>query len=166
MLREIFSTLNLSDFDRLVLSTLAALAVLTALLIWRGDQVGVRVVRVTPGEAATHVPTRTTIEIMFDQLMGGSGETETGLPLSLTPPVSGTVRWQEKSLIFSPAAPLTPDTLYTITLASDLESQQGRPVQGLSSWQFRTRPLELLYIATDAMSHDQLFAVNPFDGTI
>lgn len=156
-----FSRFTLSYFDRLVLFALVGLAILTGLLIWRGDKIGVRVVNVTPAEAATYVPTQTTIEITFDQIMRGS---EGELPLTLTPPVSGTVRWAEKSVIFSPATPLAPDTLYTVTLADDLESEQGRPIHGLSTWQFRTRPLELLYVTTDEAEHDQLFAINPGDG--
>lgn len=149
---------RLTRFDGIVGITLAALAALTLLLIWRGDQVGVQVVGVSPAENAAAVSTRTSIQVTFDQTIRLP---DSDLPLTITPPVSGTVRWVETTMTFSPAEALAPETTYTITLDEELESIRGRPLRGLLTWQFQTRRPQVLYIAPDAEQHDQLFIIDP-----
>jgi TolB protein len=150
--------LKFSRFDAAVSLMLVGLALATALLFWRGDRVGVQVVQVSPVEGSTGVSTRAVLRVTFDQTMSTS---ERELPLTISPPVEGEVRWEGTSLIFSPVESLAPETLYTVTLAETLTSQQGRPVRGLSSWQFQTRQPRLLYVAPDADDHDQIFSLNP-----
>jgi TolB protein len=150
-----------SRFDATVSLIVVGLALATGLLLWRGDRVGVQVVQVSPVEGSTGVSTRAVLQVTFDQTMSPS---KSDLPLTISPPVEGEVRWDGHSLIFSPAEPLAPETLYTVTLAETLTSQQGRPVRGLSSWQFRTRQPRLLYVAPDADDHDQIFSMDPAAG--
>jgi Tol biopolymer transport system component len=85
-------------------------------------------------------------------------------PLSFSPPVSGTVRWEGTTLTFIPSAPLNPDTTYTVTLADGLRSQGGRPLLRPLIWQFRTGRPRILYIAPDEQNHDQLFVIDLVGG--
>jgi TolB protein len=160
-LRTRWPTVTLSRFDRVALATLAGLVLLTLLMIWRGNQVGVQVVSVSPAEGAAEVSTRIRIRVTFDQKVAAIGS---DFPLTITPPVSGTLRWQESTLAFVPSPALAPETTYTVTLTSDLQSQQGRPLNGMHTWQFRTRSPRVLYVGQDTAGKDQLFVINPTGG--
>lgn len=151
---------SLSRFDKVVILSLLSMVFATAFMVWRGDRVGVQIVSVTPPERATGISTATDIRVIFDQPMAPN---QAGAPLTLSPPVSGTARWQGAELIFSPDTPLAPDTTYTVTLANHLTSQRGRTLLNESRWQFTTGQAQLLYIAPDAASTDQLFLIDPFD---
>jgi len=151
--------LKLSQFDKVVFSSLFGMLLLIGLLVWRGDRVGVQVVNVSPPRDAADVSTKTDIQITFDQPMVVSAN----LPLTLSPPVSGTVRWEAPTLIFSPNMPLAPATTYTVTLNNNLKSERGRAVQSLQKWQFKTRWPRLLYIAPDENDNNQLFTISPFE---
>ncbi len=152
---------GLTRFDGLVIATLAGLALLVVLLVWRGDRVGVQVVSVSPAEGATAVSGNTRIRVTFDQpiVLPNSD-----LPLTFTPPVSGTVRWEETTLTFSSAQPLAPETTYTVAIDDQLKSVRGRPVRGLLEWQFETRRPRLLYVAPDANEKEQLYLIDPTGG--
>lgn len=156
-----WSAVTLSRFDGIALATLAGLVLLTLLTIWRGDQVGVQVVSVSPAEGAAEVSTRARIQVTFDQKITAIGS---DFPLSITPPVSGTLRWEEFTLAFVPSPALAPETSYTVTLTGKLQSQQGQPLNGALTWQFRTRPPRVLYVGQDTAGKDQLFVINPAGG--
>lgn len=152
---------NLSRFDRVALATLVGLLLVILLLIWRGDQVGVQIVSVSPAEGATDVSTRAVLQVTFDQKISAIGS---DFPLSISPPVSGTLRWEESTVALLPSPALAPDTTYTVTLTADLKSQQGRPLNGPLTWQFRTRRPRALYVAPDTQGSDQLFVISPEGG--
>lgn len=154
---------HLSRFDQVVLLTLIGLALLTALFVWRGDRIGLQVVAVSPSPDATNVSARSPIQVTFDQTVVASGSL---LPLTFSPPLTGTARWEEKTLTFWPARPLVAQTTYIVTLDDQLKSQQGRPLRGLQQWQFQTRRPSILYIAADDLAHDQLFVIDPVDKQI
>jgi Tol biopolymer transport system component len=117
-----------------------------------------QVVAVNPADGATEVSTRAVLRVTFDQPIAPLGS---GFPISVTPPVSGTLRWEESTLVFAPAEPLAPGTTYTVTLNTDLKSQQGRPLGEPLTWQFQTRQPRILYVAPDAQLNDQLFVLTP-----
>jgi TolB protein len=156
-LRTPWSAVGLSRFDRVTLATLLALGVIILLLIWRGDQIGVRVVAVSPTAGATGVSTRTSMQVTFDQKITAIGS---GFPLSITPPVSGTLHWEDSTVAFVPSQALAPETTYTVTLTTDLQSQRGQSLNEPLTWQFRTRSPRVLFVAPDAQSNDQLFALS------
>jgi Tol biopolymer transport system component len=138
------------------------LVVLALILIWYGDQIGgLQVVTVNPPEGATDVSTRTVMQVTFDQKIAALGS---GFPLSISPPVSGTVRWEESTLAFVPSQALAPETTYTVTLTADVQSQQGRALNSPLTWQFRTGQPRILYVAPDEGGNDQLFVINPAGG--
>lgn len=148
---------NLSRFDWIIIATLAGLALSTGFLAWRGDQVGVQIVKVSPPYGSTNVSTKINIRVDFDQVIAAS---DIEPALTLSPPVSGTIRWQEAALIFSPAKPLAPNTVYSVKLAENLRSQRGRPLLSWPAWQFQTRQTRLLYVAPDSVGIDQLFSID------
>lgn len=153
---------HLSRFDSLVIATLVSLALLTGLMIWRGDQVGARVLSVTPPAGADKISPNTEIRLTFDQPMQSPPADSF---LTFSPPVTGSLRWQAETLIFSPAAPLKPDTTYTVTLPDNLISEQGRQLQNFSEWQFTTRHPYILYLKSDDNENEQLFMVDPVNGS-
>lgn len=159
--RERAAALGLSRFDRTALAILLGLLVLIVLLVWRGDQIGVQVVSVSPDDGATGVSTRALMQVTFDQNIAPIGS---GFPLSISPPVSGTLRWKESSVAFVPSQALSPDTTYTVMLTADLKSEQGRPLNNGLTWQFRTGRPRILYVAPDAQNNDQLFVISPEGG--
>jgi hypothetical protein len=147
----------MSRFDRLVLSTLFVLALLIGALAWRGDRVGATVVSVSPAPGATDVSTRATVRINFGQEMPAEAS---GTLISFNPPVSGTVRWEGKTLAFVPSASLAQQTTYTATLTAGLKSQQGRPVLAPPTWHFRTGQMRILYVGGGQPDRDQLMVVH------
>lgn len=152
--------LKLSLFDRVVGLTLVGLALMIVLLVWRGDQAGAQVTAVNPPEGATGVSTQTRIRVTFGQEM----TTNVATPLSFSPPVSGTVLWEGRTLTFIPSTPLKQDTVYRVTLAEGLISQRGQAVLRPVTWQFRTARLRILYIAPDEQNRDQLFVIDLVGG--
>lgn len=144
---------QLSQFDRFVIVILLGIIILVGLLFWRGDQIGVQVVTFDPPDGTSEVSTRAVLRVTFDQAIAA---TDANL-FTFTPPVSGTVKWEEATLSFTPSRPLMPETSYTVQFVGTLSSQQGRRLQGTPTWQFRTRPLRVLYIAPDEQKKNQLF---------
>jgi TolB protein len=129
-------------------------------LAWRGDHEGATVVSVSPAPGATGVSTQAVVRINFGQEM--SADTS-GAFISLSPPVSGTVRWEGKTLTFVPSTPLAQQTTFTVTLAPGLKSQQGRPVLAPPTWHFRTGKTRILYVGRGQQDRDQLMVV-PLEG--
>ena len=146
---------RLSRFDRVVaLAALVALAAI-ALLIWRGDQVGLGVAGLTPAADAAGVSTRGDIEMRFSQPLQADAS---AVRLRFDPPLTGTVRMVGDRLLFSPSAPLQPNTLYTVRLEAGLASAQGRRLLEPLEWRFATGQWQVAYTAF-ADGADQLYVV-------
>lgn len=76
------------------------------------------------------------VEVVFDRLMD---EEATAVAFHITPPVSGTIRWEETALIFEPDAPLGQETRYTVQVDSSALDAQGNPLLADDLiWTFRT----------------------------
>ena len=158
--------MNLSRFDTLVCSILAGLLVTTGLLAWQTDRQGVSIISRSPAPGTKDVSTKSSIQVTFDRPMdiarfGTQSDSALPLPLSIQPPVRGAVRWRQKSLSFVPSAPLEPEQLYTVTVEEELRGLQGRSLQGELRWQFSTRHVSLLYLATDTDDVMQLYTIDP-----
>ncbi len=149
-------------FDLAVLGTAVGLLLMTSLLVWRGDRVGVVTTVSVLGDNRNAVPANTPIWITFGQPMKTAETPE----ITLDPPVSGNTSWQGTSrLVFQPDQPLTAETDYSVHLSDGLESREGRPVLEAVEWEFRTRPLQVLYLAWTDDSYNQLLSVSPAGGT-
>lgn len=141
-------------FDGVVIAILLGAALITLFMIWQSNRAGIRIINTFPIDGDTNVSVKSEIRIDFDRT---PDTTLVNDPFVVTPVVSGTIRQDGPSLIFSPAIPLKSDTTYTVTLAQDLSGQQDATV----SWRFQTRPARLLYIAPDENGVDQLFSLTP-----
>lgn len=158
--------ITLSRFDKLVFLTLAGLFVMTGLLAWRGEQPGVAIITRSPAPGAENVSTRTLIRVTFDHAIdiarfATKSFSSLPLPLLIQPPVTGTVRWKGSIMTFTPTYPLEPEKLYTVTVAENLKSLQGRSLQGERQWQFTTRRPYLLYLAPDQNDVMRLSMIDP-----
>lgn len=150
--------LTLTRFDRLVWLTLALLWVATAVVVARGDQVGIRVVAVSPADGAEGVSSLTPVQATFSQPILLTGALRS---LVLDPPVGGTAQWRGDTLVFYPSEPLQPDTLYTATVPAGLQGEQGGAVRRPFRWQFRTGHPRVLFMATDQEDRYQVFLLDP-----
>lgn len=130
---------DVNRFDWCVLSLMVVLALLTGVVIIRGDRMGVRVVALSPERGATNVSSRVAIRVTFDQEMEQASVEKC---LALSPPVEGTFQWEGKTLVFHPAQPLAYDADYTVTLRQGARSQRGREIPRDVVWHFRTRELK------------------------
>lgn len=126
-------------------------------LVWRGDQVGLQVVRLTPAEGSQQVSTEAVMRVTFSQAL----LSQTTASVATSPFLTGTVRWESnRTLVFEPVEQLAQNTTYTITIPAGLKGQQGRELLRPFTWQFHTGQPHLLYIAWDeARSGNQLFAI-------
>jgi Tol biopolymer transport system component len=144
------------QFDLAVLLCALGLVLVIALLVWRGDRIGVQVTGLSPAAGATGVSTMATVQVLFGQ------EMVAGQPVDivLDPAVSGQMRWQGRRLIFEPDGPLEPETIYRLTIPAGLISRQGRKLLEPFSWQFHTGRPRLIYLGWQEPGRNQLFAVS------
>lgn len=148
---------TLTRFDKIVISTLAAAFLLTLVLIWRGDRVGVRVAQLLPADGAAAISTQATIRLTFAQDMVANVVPQ----ISINPPVKGVTRWEGRSLLFVPDVPLNAETTYTVELSPGLSSQQGRVLLRPVRWQFTTSRPRVVYLAYSDDDSTQLAIVTP-----
>ncbi|MCX7938297.1 MAG: Ig-like domain-containing protein [Thermoflexales bacterium] len=130
--------------DRAALSTAAALAFLTLVVIWRGDRVGVRVTQVTPADGARFVAARQGVALTFSEAMD---RTSVEARMHITPAVSGTLQWNGTTLRWKPTQPLMPGTYYTFTLEAGARSVRGRQLLEAVQVAFRVAPLRVAWLA-------------------
>ncbi|MDM8531423.1 Ig-like domain-containing protein [Anaerolineales bacterium HSG25] len=152
-----FVTPTFGRFDALIITILIGLFLFNMGMLWRGNQVGVRLITSHPQPYATSVSTLSHISLTFDQPISPTVES----PLSLTPAVSGTTMWDGGRLTFTPHQPLQPDTHYQAKLDPTLTSQSGRPYTDLTTWQFRTRQPKIIYLVPHETEPTQLHLLDP-----
>lgn len=141
-----------SAFDLTVLGVLLGAALLLGLLIWRGDQVGLRVVAVTPADGSVGVSTRSQIHVTFDQPLDPNADVR----LILDPPSSGKVQIMGDRLTFAPQS-LQPDTLYVARVEAGVRSEHGRVLRSALDWRFTTGQTQAIFTRTSE-GREQLFA--------
>lgn len=119
------------------------LAVLTALVIWRGP--AIRAVQVV-----THAPTGADIavgnpiHITFSRPVD---RRSVEARFTLEPPVVGRFIWSGQTLTFEPQQPLRPATDYHVVLAPGIADQAAQTTtQEAITWHFRTRSPRLVLL--------------------
>lgn len=136
-----------------------ALAVL--LLLGRGTGAGARIAEQSPAPGAQDVPGSTSIRLRFEAPMD-----TTALPtVVLSPPVTGTVRWEDaNTLSWRPASPLLPETTYQVEFGG-LQDAEGNLLRRAVTWQFTTRALRVLSLGWDEQDRIQLYMLDPHTGS-
>ncbi len=136
--------MRVDRLDRAVAGTLAGLAIVAVFLLFRGDQVGARVLQTSPANGAQAVALRPVISIVFSEpMLPGALDGR----LRISPTVTGSIRWAGSAALFSPATPLEPDTAYTLTILAGAASARGRLVREDVPVVFSTSRPRLVYLA-------------------
>lgn len=149
----------ISRFDRIVISFLLGILLLTGFVIWRGDQLSLQATDFSP--AAAQASTQASVQITFNEPLDQASQPV----LSLEPPITGTVSFAGDRLWFAPAQPLAPDTTYRVTLAPGLKSERGRRLLKPVTWEFHTRQPRILYLGSDASEQNQIYITSIPDGS-
>lgn len=149
------NTLPTGRFDRAAWLLMAALVALSAIIIWRGDQVGLNVVNMAPAPQSAGVSPRTQLRILFDQPLDAA--TVSDASLAFTPSVAGMVRAEGNTLVFEPVSAFTPDTTYRVEVVPGLQSLQGRLLRNAVTWDFATGHTSIAYSQVDVNGREQLF---------
>ncbi len=144
----------MSRFDRTVWLVSVATLCLIGVVIWRGNHLALRVLTLNPAPAATGVSTESQLQIRLDQPLIADPQR---LQLHLTPPLSGTVQAVGDTVRFVPSRAWQAQTIYTVTLAAGLRSQDGRQLRQAVTWHFQTGQLRVLYAALDTINRTQLY---------
>ncbi len=145
---------TLSHFDRTVALAMLVIIALIGLVIWRGDQIQLQIVALTPAPDAVNVSTRTHVQIRFDQPLDPPTTKDA---LFFIPPLAGTVRVDHQTLTFVPTTPLQPDTDYQVTINPGLAGHLGGELRAAQRWRFRTGGVQVAYSTIDAAGQEQLF---------
>lgn len=145
--------IHFSRFDRAVALALLAFGLLSILVIWRGDRIGVQVVAQSPEHGATDVSTLTSLRLTFSQAL----TEDAAAAFSIEPPVDGNSRWQGRTLIFEPENALQPGTEYVASVPAGLSGENGQQLLNPVRWVFHTRPSRVLYLGPAADDYEQIF---------
>ena len=96
-----------------------------------------RVLRVTPADSASAT---TVISVTFDRPVAGSLDATADAKriFTIAPAVAGRVEWRDPiTLRFTPAAPLSPATEYTVTVSNDFAAMDGSRLEAPYRFMFR-----------------------------
>ncbi|MFN2300865.1 MAG: Ig-like domain-containing protein [Gammaproteobacteria bacterium] len=126
----------------LLFIVLALTAALSACGLSCDDCDGPIVTAVTPLDGAVEVATGTNLTARFDVAMDPASINST--TFTVTGPggvaVAGTVSYAPTTAVatFNPSAALAPNTLYTATITTGAQNQQGTPLAAAHTWTFTT----------------------------
>lgn len=143
----------MSRFDRIVISFLLGVLLLTGFVVWRGDQLGLEVVAFSPaGQGSTQAVIRVTFNEPLEQVSERA--------LAVEPPVTGTVSFEGDTLTFQPGEALSVDTTYRVIVAPGAISERGRRLLRAFSWEFRTHRSRILYLGLDDSEQNQIYVTD------
>ena len=120
------------------------LAPAALLLLVSGPRTDLQVLRVTPGEEAA---ASATVTITFDRPVAGSLDrtVDPGAIFRIEPRVAGRVDWRDPvTLRFRPDTPLSPNTVYSITVSDRFEAMDGSRLPAPYVHRFRVRGPRIL----------------------
>lgn len=136
--------MKLDRLDRAALSAMTAIAFAIGIILWRGDQVGVQIIRTTPAAGSESVAIRAALSFTFSEAM--IADSLEGR-VRLSPETPGVLRWNGATAFFAPASPLQPNTTYTMTIEAGARSQRGRLLLHDVRWSFRTGHPRVVYLS-------------------
>lgn len=86
---------------------------------------------VTPSDGAVNVPVNTVFTARFSEDVFAPDVNATAFSVTLLEtgaPVSGSITYSDHVAVFTPAAPLSRDTLYQVSISSSINTPDGRPM--------------------------------------
>lgn len=130
---------------------LAALGLLAAiaLVLWRGDRVGVVILSSRPGDGSQAAATAP-IVIEFAQRMDAASVQQ---HFSITPEVQGQFIWEGNTLYFLPAAPLPVGQEFTVSLAQGARGQLAHDLLADYRFSFTVRPAGFAFVRLAASGY-------------
>ncbi len=140
----------MKSFDRLVIIILLLVAGLIAFLVLQGDRVGVQINAFYP-QPGEQLSAFSQIGIAFNQEMVKTSVEER---LTIEPVMPGDFLWENDTLWFRPATTWQPDQVYSFTLQTGAESQDGRLLLEEQSWQAAVRQPGIIYLVLDEHGGD------------
>ncbi len=147
------------SLDRASLLSIGLLLLIAAVVIARGDQVGLAVVQVKPAHQAANVSVRGSVQVVFNEApLLSSLEAQ----WRVEPPVSGTLHVNATLAQWTPMVALEANTIYTVTINTGVLSQRGRALLHPVQWSFRTRAPQVVYLSP-AGGIPNLVSINPDD---
>lgn len=141
-------------FDKIVWTVIGALILAILAIIWRGDQVEVRVVAHSPAADMTGVSPQTPLRIQFDQPL--AIDSLSAEPVQVQPPVDGTLRVEIDTLVFVPKTSFASDTRYQVTVQPGIRSTLGHELADSFSWSFATGHMGIAYTVIDDNGREQV----------
>jgi len=125
-------------------ATLVACGLLAAiaLVLWRGDRVGVVILHTAPGDGGQAAATAP-IVIEFAQRMNAASVQAS---FSIVPAVEGKFVWEENTLYFLPMQPLVVGQQYTVTLAQGAQGQIAHDLLQDMQFSFAVRPAGVAFL--------------------
>lgn len=136
--------MRLDRLDKAVFIVVVATLVLLGIILLRGDQVGIKIMRTSPAADASNVPTRGQISLAFSEpLITTTFEGR----LTFVPPISGTLHWNGNTAFFVPTQALQSDTAYQLTVKAGATSLRGRSVLQDYVMHFRTGQPRMAYLS-------------------
>jgi Tol biopolymer transport system component len=154
--------LTLTRFDRIVVSVLTTLAALITAVILYGDRIALEVVDTLPAPNSGSVSTRATVQVTLSEPITDVPQTA----VTLDPPIPGTISIQDNILTFRPDEPLAANSSYRVTVAAEIMSEQGHPLEEPLTWEFQTGQPRIVYISWDDEAADQLYVADFSGGTV
>jgi Tol biopolymer transport system component len=128
--------------SRLTALVLGALGLLAGLLIMAGLGAP-RIAGFTPDADAGPAPASARIALTFSRSMNPESVQER---LHIEPVVAGTFAWEDRTLVFRPAANWPQGTQVSVHLASGALSVQGLPLLGDRAWAFEVGAPRVVYL--------------------
>ena len=129
-------------FDYIVFGLLSSLLFGIAIVLLRGDQVGVRVVQVSPENGGV-VGAKGPIILDFAEPMNRENVEAS---FALEPVVEGRFEWAGNSLYFWPLQAFAQDAEYELQLRGGAETARGTRSEQELSWRFEIREAGLAYM--------------------
>ena len=126
--------------SRVWLSVLVVVGGLLAGLLLAAVWAAPRVEQVVP---STTAPSTSSLRLTFTRPMD---QASVESAFSVDPDRSGSLRWIDNTLVFTPARPWEEQTVVTSRLAGGARSQRGLPLIGARAWSFRVGAPRLLYL--------------------
>ena len=93
----------------------------------------------SPAASSSNVALNKVISVSFNQAMDAATINSTSFTLKQgTISVSGIIAYQGTTATFKPTSPLTPGTIYSASLSTDVKSSAGLALEAINSWTFST----------------------------
>ena len=142
--------MRLNRLDLVVSSLAAVLLLATAIVIWRGDYVGVSILSMSPA-AGNLASASAPLVIEFAQRMNAAGVEAN---FEIQPDTAGRFIWRDNTLFFLPQSAWARQVSYTVILRAGVEDQLGHRSAEDLSWTFSVREAGLVFLRDTGSGYD------------